>query len=445
MNRFDRYKQLLEPFISFESISTDPQHKDEMLKTADWLNQLFTNHGFTSEIWDRGAMNPVVYGHYQVSDPKADTVLIYGHYDVQPASTEDGWTSQPFRLVERSGRLYGRGVVDNKGQVLIHIAAVIELIETGRLTHNVIFMLEGDEETGGENMRPLLKAHRPKLTADHIIISDGDIPYRPTIEVGLRGCFNLSIKYITASNNLHSGIFGGGVPNAAQELSKLIAGFYDADQRITLPGFYDDVDAITTAQRAASKALYKGIDRLREISGIKQTLTNRDYDYVTATGLAPSLEVTGIESGYTGSGFANIIPGEARANLNIRTVSSQNSQQLAREMVRSIKQRTPSYVEVECEIDGVADAIKLSTDTPVITHTQELLKQAYGTEALFSYCGGTMPMVEDFKAVLGADSLLVSLGNDDCNMHGVDENFDIELIKKALEFSTLFFSRPIPK
>lgn len=435
------YQQLLEPLIAFKSISTDPAYLDEINKTADWLAALFAKNGFTTALWRHGNSNPVVYARYNIDQPAARTILVYGHYDVQPAARTDGWACDPFTLQERGDRLYGRGVVDNKGQTLIHIATVLKLIESNELAHNVIFLIEGDEESGSVGMREIVKHHQSDLTCDHIVVSDGEIPYRPIIEVGLRGSIDLEIVYRTAKNSLHSGLYGGGVPNAAQELSNLLAGFYDRKQKITIPGFYDGVDPITKDQQAASEALFTGIARFKEITGIEKPLTPEGYDFLVATGLLPTLQVTGLESGYTGDGFATIIPAEARANINIRSVSSQNPDRLFKAVTKAIRDRTPEYVNFEINGDVTCDAMKLETDTPALRHVQSLLKQAFGQTPLLSYCGGSMPVMIDFKNTLGQEPLLVSLGNNDCNMHGVDENFSKELLLKGLAFSNLLFSR----
>ncbi|HUC87473.1 MAG TPA: M20/M25/M40 family metallo-hydrolase [Candidatus Saccharimonadales bacterium] len=443
MSALDTYKQLLAEFVAFPSISTDSAYSSEITKTAGWLVKLLEGHGFAAETWSAPGINPVVYGRYEVSDPKAATILVYGHYDVQPADEADGWQSAPFSLAERHNRLFGRGVVDNKGQILVHIATVAELIKSKQLAHNIIFLIEGNEETGSTGLSKLLQDHHEQLISDHILISDGEIPYRPTIEASLRGGFNLRIHYRTAKTNLHSGIYGGGIPNAAQELSQLLGSLYDSHKRLTVPGFYDDVDAITSKQTAATEQLFVGKDRLQEITGAQSTLHHRDYPYGIATSLLPSLEVSGVQSGYTGAGFANIIPAEAEARLNVRIVASQRTHKVYSLLEDYIHKQTPAYVDCEVEMDMACEPIKLVIDSPIVTHTRKLLHQAYGKQPLFAYSGGSIPIVSDFKALFGKDCLLVNLGNDDCNMHGIDENFEIGLLEKGLAFSQLFFSQPI--
>ncbi len=434
------YLDLLKPLLAFKSVSTDTGFSGEMEKTAAWLKDLLEGRGFAVELWRDEKINPVVYARYEVS-AEAPTTLVYGHYDVQPAHKEDGWQSEPFELHRREKRLYGRGVVDNKGQVLIHIATVLKLIESDELAHNVIFLIEGNEETGSTELGTVLKRYRDKLACEHILVSDGAIPYRPTIEASLRGGCNLKIRYTTATNNLHSGIYGGGVPNAALELSRLVASFYDEQHRVTIPGFYDGVTP-TAEQRATAHDLYMGDKRLKAVTGVKQPLTEPGYDFGAAVGLRPTLQVSGITGGYTGQGFANIIPATAEVRLNVRIVAPQDSVKVYELIAKTVKGRTPSYVDYEITLDMPNAPVYLAIDTPAVKHVRSLLEQAYGTEPALSYSGGSIPIVGELQGLLKVDPLLINLGNDDCNMHGVDENFEIGLLEKGLTFSELFFSQP---
>jgi acetylornithine deacetylase/succinyl-diaminopimelate desuccinylase-like protein len=442
MSLLEDYLELLEPFIGFRSVSTDPSFAEALKQTADWLGGMFERHGFRVEHWAAAGLNPVVYARYAV-EATAPTVLVYGHYDVQPAARSDGWQTDPFKLRRRQERLYGRGVVDNKGQVLIHIATVLELIAAGRLAYNVIFLIEGNEETGSTGLATLLRQHKTDLSCDHVLVSDGEIPYRPAIEASLRGGFNVKLRYTTASNNLHSGIYGGGVPNAAQELSRLLGSLYDDHYRVTIPGFYDDVESVSAKQQAAAKALYVGDKRLQEVTGVKRPLTEPGYEFGAAVGLRPTLQVTGLKAGYIGEGFANIVPASAEAWINVRLTAHQKTAAVYRLIEEAVATRTPEYVSWEMDQDMANEPIQLATDTPLVHHTQRLLQEAYGVETVFLHSGGSIPIVQELRELLETDPLLVALGNDDCNMHGVDENFDLDLLKKGLDFSQRFFSQPL--
>src|SRR3989344_5378141 len=250
------YKSLLSEFVSFKSVSTDKAYISEIQKTVKWLEKLFSERGFSVEVIKGTRCNPVVFASYETESAK-ETVLVYGHYDVQPANKSDGWEKEPFWLNEKKGKLYARGVVDNKGQVLIHIFTVFELIKTQEIKYDVKFLIEGNEETSNDELADIIKKNKSKLKADYVLISDGEIPYKPSIEYSLRGGFNVTLKYITAKNNLHSGIFGGAIPSASYELSKFLAKLYDKNNKVSIPGFYVGVDRITGEQVKSNKKLLK--------------------------------------------------------------------------------------------------------------------------------------------------------------------------------------------
>jgi acetylornithine deacetylase/succinyl-diaminopimelate desuccinylase-like protein len=436
-----KYIEMLSQFVSFKSISTDPAYKPEILKTVNWLEKQFVDKGFIVEKWQGPKSNPVVFATY-IADKSYETVLVYGHYDVQPAEKEDGWDSDPYQLAQRKGRLYARGVVDNKGQILVHIVSVFEAIANSSLKYNVKFLIEGNEETSNEDLGKLLKKNKVKAKADYILLSDGEIPFgRPVVEYSLRGGFNLKVKYTTAKNNLHSGLFGGAVPNAAVELSKFLSKIHDSNGNVLLPNFMSGVDEITKAQLRDDKALIKDIKGLYEMTGVKRLTLPKGIDFYTRVGLMPTVQVTGIKSGYIGDGYSNIVPNTAEARINFRTVKSQNNEKILEAFKKFVDKNTPKYVDYEITHTEPYESIKVDITAPKVAEVKELLKQAYGETALTKPVGGGLPVVSDFKDQLGLDTLLVSLGNDDCNMHGVNENFDAVLVEKALRFSKLFFNK----
>jgi acetylornithine deacetylase/succinyl-diaminopimelate desuccinylase-like protein len=437
---FDTYIKLLKEYVSFKSISTDLAFKNEMQNTVEWLTLVFKEYGFTVETWKTELANPVVYAKYIV-DPKAETVLVYGHYDVQPAEKADGWTDEPFDLSVRKGKLFARGVVDNKGQNLIHIVTVGELIRQGKLKYNVIFMIEGNEETSNPEMTKLVLQKKAKLKTDHIIISDGEIiGNTPTIEASLRGGFNMTIQVQTAPSNLHSGIFGGTIPNSANELSKVLAGLFDKNNKVTVPGFYDGVPTISSATKKVLRSI-KTDKEIMKLAGVKALTPEKGLDHFTQTGLRPTLQVTGIKTGYIGEGYANIVPANAEARINVRCVGKQNPEKVFKMISAQLKKQLPSYVKTTITRTECSDPVVVDVESKTAKKVRTLLKKAYGKEPIVHYVGGGIPIVSDYKKTLGKDTLLISLGNDDCNMHGIDENFTVDLVKKGLKFSELFFSK----
>jgi acetylornithine deacetylase/succinyl-diaminopimelate desuccinylase-like protein len=436
-----QFKKLLTEYVALKSISTDPAYKAEMVKTADWLMDYLKQFGFKTQLIRYGAeMNDVVFAEY-TADPTFETVLVYGHYDVQPASKSDGWDSEPFDLVEKNGKLIARGVVDNKGQNLIHVFTVCELIRDGKLGYNVKFMIEGNEETSSPDMPFLVEKYKDLLKADYIMVSDGEIVgSTPTLEASLRGGFNFKITLTTAKNNMHSGLAGGVAPSAAHELSRLIAKLYDSKNKVTVPGFYDGVPKITADELRNTKKTGTEAE-VKKLLGIKGLVSEKGLNPYAQIGLRPTLQVTGIKTGYIGDGYSNIIPATAEARINIRLVGSQKPKKIYKTITSYIKKLLPTYVSVVFEETTMNDPVKLDISKPKFVEVRNMLKKAYKKEPLIKYVGGSIPIVADFKTVLGRDTLLVSLGNDDCNMHGVHENYRIDLIEKGLAFSRMFFEK----
>jgi len=439
---YNAYLKLLRECIMLKSISTDPEFTAEMQKTADWFHHQFINNGFTSELVE-GFGNPIVLASFIVNK-QAPTILVYGHYDVQPAAKDDGWSIDPFHLTEHNGRLVGRGIVDNKGQVLIHIATIFHLIQTKSLTSNVIFMIEGNEETGSPLLESFVRAHASKLTSDYILISDGEtIADYPVIEAGFRGVVNATITLRTLKTDVHSGLMGGVAPSAAHEGARLIATFHDAQNRVCVLGFYDHVVEPTVPQLKNNSAIPFSLDDYEKITGSKHVFSESKYDIYTQTGLRPALEVTGLFAGYTGVGYRNSIPGTCLIKLNARLVDGQKPEDLQKALERHVKKHLPSYVSYTIEFSESAPAVTIDTFDPIFGTISTILSTVSGKKVLYKYVGGSIPIVATFKEVLRKPVLSVPLANDDCNMHGADENFQTDYIKRGLDFSKHLFSTQI--
>jgi len=438
MDTFENYLHLLKKIISFKSISTDITFKKEMSKTANFLKGLFKENGFKVKLLSHPNLNPVVLANYYFND-SLPTLLIYGHYDVQPASEEE-WGSNPFQLRQENGRLYGRGVVDNKGQILIHIASAFELIKVKKLGYNLKFFIEGNEETGSiEELVELMKKNRSLLKADYILISDGElVGKKPTIEASFRGGFNARLEYTVAKTDVHSGIYGGAVTNAIQQLSTLINKLVDENNQIKLPGFYNDVDEITLEEIQNNQKLFKMAGDPSEEAGFKKLRLAKGDDFYTATGLYPTIQVTGIKGGYIGDGFANIVPARAEARFNFRLVSSQKSRQIYEQFARFVKENTPADVEYHLEAVGFHEPVKLNVNQPIFNRARKILEEVYQPPILYHYVGGAIPFIGTVKEMFGVDSISVGLANQDCHMHGVNENFRLDLVEKGLKFSYRF-------
>ena len=435
---YEQYLSILKEFIAIKSVSTDPKYADQIQRAAKFLNDLLTTYGFKTQIIT-GYGNPLVYAEYKI-DPKAPTILVYGHYDVQPANAQEGWYADPFTLYQKNNRLYARGVVDNKGQHLIHIMGVYANIAQDTLKYNVKFVIEGEEETGSGGITRFIKENKDKVSADTILISDGEMPYKPMISVSFRGTVNLSIRIKTAKNTVHSGLYGGVVPSASVEAAKLIARLYNDEYGINIPEFYEGKPSPTPTEVKHSKLVNPYKKKLFKQLGFKRTFTREYPNEALALGFDTTATPTGLSSGYTGKGYANIIPHTAEIKFNLRIPYGQDPKKVAKAFVQGLKRLVPNYVQIEGgEIDDIAYPVKVDITSKWHKKAENLLQQVYQSEVLYDYCGATLPIVYDIKTTLKQDPLLVSLANDDCNMHGVNENYHIDLIKKGLKFSVEWF------
>ncbi len=437
---YNKYLDLAKQFISFKSISTDTAFKDEIEKTANWLENLFRTFNFKTKIF-RGYGNPIVYASFVV-DPNFETVLIYGHYDVQPAKKEDGWDSDPFSLIQRDERLFARGIVDNKGQVLIHIITILELIKSKSLKYNVKFLIEGDEETGGTGISKLLQEKSDTFKSDIVLVSDGEIPYKPMITVSFRGLIETTMRLKTANNNLHSGLFGGAVPNASEEASKIVARLTNENYLSNISNFYDGLISPSSEEIDKGKMMDEIKAKFLKTLGVKKFFKGKRASLTERIGFDTMITVTGFKSGYIGDGYSNIIPNFAEVKFNGRIGHGHRAKDILEKFEKFILSSVPDYVEIKfVDNETMADPIKIDISTEQAQETIKLLEKVYKSEVLFDFCGAIVPVVGDFQKYLNVEPLVISLGNEDCNMHGVDENFHIDLIKKGLEFSRKFFEK----
>lgn len=440
MINFNEYKKLVAEFVKFQSVSTDAKYFIEIKKTVSWLKKLLESNEFRTEIWEAKNINPVLFADHKTAD-NAKTILIYGHYDVQPAKSQEGWNSNPFELKTNSRKMFARGIVDNKGQILIHIATAINLIKKKKIKYNLKFLIEGNEETGNDELANLMKKNKKKLISDILLVSDGELTNnKPTIEVSLRGGFNCTLKFTTGKNNVHSGIFGGAIPNAATEMARFLAKLINPDNSISYKDFYKNVNKITPLELKNNKKLAIESKNINKLAGVKSLVGPKGMDFYTITGLMPTIQITGIKTGYIDDGYANIVPNTAEVRLNFRIVASQKASEVAKDFKKFVKNNTPKYVKFDLSFTGLHEPVKINVDNPYIKNVENILSQVYKTQINRKNVGGAIPFVGDAKKILGLDTILVPLANEDCNMHGANENFDIDLAKKALEFSEKLLS-----
>jgi acetylornithine deacetylase/succinyl-diaminopimelate desuccinylase-like protein len=431
------YQSLLKEFISFKTVSTDMAYQKEMSKVVVWLTKHFKAHGFSVSILKGTHSNPVVCASYTV-DKTAKTVLVYGHYDVQPAEKKDGWNTDPFVLTKKGDTFIARGVVDNKGQILAHMVGVFDAIKSKSLAYNVKFIIEGNEESGNPDLKKLLQKNKKALQADFILISDSEmVGTYPTLETSFRGGGNIRVSYMTASNDRHSGLFGGAIPNATLELAQLVAKLKKNNQ-VAVPGFYAGVIEATQKIKDEHKKL-SALQPVKRLAGVKVLCTEEGISPCEQIGMRPTIEVSGFNSGYTGCGFKNIVPAKAEARINVRTVHQQNTEAVIKSVVEFIRKETPAYVDLHIEYESHGDPVFLDFTHEHVVDVKRHMTNVYQKEVLHKSGGGSIPVVADFVEVFKKPIAMVSLCNDDCNMHGVDENFNEYHLTKALQFTHQFW------
>ncbi len=434
------YRQLLSEFLSFKSVSTDPQFLPEIEKTVAWLKETFERNGFSVHVV-HGYDNPLVVATY-MADPSFKTVLVYGHYDVQPADQAEGWSADPFTLTEKNNRLYGRGVIDNKGQVLVHMVNVFQAIQGKTLGYNVAFMLEGNEETGSPLLASFIEKHKDLLRSDFVLLSDGEISGNaPNAEIGFRGVFNSTLTISVGTTDLHSGLYGGAAPNAIHELSKVISRFYDPANKLADQGLYTGSAPITPEIVENNKRISFSLAEYQKTTGRKVFFTQDGLDIFTRVGLLPSIEVTGIQSGYTGEGYRNAIPYRAMAKINVRLSPTQDPEAVFAAFKKFIAGIVPSYVDWDLSFDQYNQGVFLETHNEYVARAQAVLERVWAKPVLRKYVGGSLPIITYFAQMLHAPVVSIPLVNEDCAMHAADENFDLTYWDKAMAFSKQFFSK----
>ena len=421
-----RVSDLLE-FLKFPSVSTQSEHIVDMIACAEWLREKFVSLGFQADVRQTGG-HPAVIARTP-PDPSRPTVLIYGHYDVQPPEPLEEWKTPPFEPTIRDGRIYARGSTDNKGQIMAHVLGVGELLAgAGKLPANVVFLVEGEEEIGSDNLGSFLDKHRSELDCDVIVISDtGMVAHGyPTLTFSLRGIAALEFRVHGPTQDLHSGVFGGAVMNPATAAARLIASLHDADGRIAIEGFYDDVRAMFDWERDAAAALPITDADICALAGVSELAGEPGFTSIERLGARPTAEVNGMGGGYQGEGTKTVLPREAFAKLTFRLVPNQRSEDILRLVEAHLNARCPKGVRLEILPGHCGEPYYMDPNSLYGKAALRALQQVFGRKPALMREGGSIPIVTTFKKILGADSLLLALASPDCHAHSPNENFPLE-------------------
>jgi acetylornithine deacetylase/succinyl-diaminopimelate desuccinylase-like protein len=413
-------------FLRFPSVSTDPACRDDVSACGEWLYKKFVSIGLFAEV--RGTPgHPVIFAR---SEPRPDrrTVLIYGHYDVQPAVPLDLWTSPPFEPRLTDGIITARGAADNKGQIMAHILGVeTALSAREELPVNVIFVVEGEEEIGSPNLAAFLSQHAGELRCDVVVISDSTMigPGIPTLTYGLRGIGCIEVRVTGPAADLHSGIYGGAVQNPITALARMLGTLHDSNGRIVVEGFADAVEPLQDWERTAWAGLPLTDARLLEITGAPALYGEPGFAPLERMWARPTIEANGIGGGYQGEGTKTVIPREAFAKLTFRLVPKQTGLAAMRQVGAHLRQNAPPGVKVEIVEGHHGDPYLTDPHSGFGKAAQRALMATFGREVALIREGGSIPIVQSFKEILGVDTLLLGLALPDCRAHSPNENFPV--------------------
>ncbi len=429
--------ELLFEFLRFPSVSTDPARRDAVAACAAWLVGKLQGFGLTAELHPTDG-HPIVVAR-NTHQPGRRTVLIYGHYDVQPEDPVAEWTSAPFEPVLRDGVIFARGSTDNKGQILAHILGVAETLKAkSDLPVNLIFLIEGEEEIGSKHLAQFLETHREKLRCDVIAVSDTGMVARgvPTFTYGLRGIAALEVKVTGPKTDLHSGIYGGAVMNPVTALARLLATLHDENGHVAVPGFYDSVEALATWEREAWAKLPFGDPQISEVTGVPQLFGEAGYTTLERTWARPTIEVNGIGGGFQGVGTKTVLPKEAFAKLTFRLVPNQTPAQAIDKVSAHLRAHCPPAVRLEITPGHGGEPYATDPHSLFGQAAQRALHRSFPGSALALIReGGSIPIINTFKRILGVDTLLLGLALPDCAAHGPNENFPVENFEAGIRLN----------
>ena len=431
-------KELID-FISIPSVSAKSEHKEDIQRAAHWLEAKLTALGFTVEL-SAEVGYPVVYAEKIVS-PQAPTVLVYGHYDVQPAEPLELWDSPPFQPTVRDGYLYARGASDDKGQIFAHIAAIEEL--GSDLAVNVKFVIEGEEEISSVNLPAFVRQNAHRLQADALLISDGSLfaPGVPSLDSGLRGMVYMEVLLEGAVRDLHSGVYGGAVPNPIHAAAWMIGHLKGEDGRILIPGYYDRVRTLLDLERSMWQQLPFDEAEFAASIGIDATPGEPGFSVLERRWARPTLDVNGIWGGYQGEGAKTVIPAKAGFKFSMRLVPDQDPQEIQAAVEAYLQQILPEGYRMQVIAHGTGKPVLTDLHSRPMQAAAKALELAWGKPAIFTREGGSIPIVADFQEALPHTAVvLMGMGLASDNLHAPNERFALENFEKGIAASRHFFS-----
>jgi acetylornithine deacetylase/succinyl-diaminopimelate desuccinylase-like protein len=442
-DNYPRFREELFAFLRIPSVSARSEHAADCRHAATWFADRVGAIGMKAEVLETGG-HPAVIGEWRGAREGAPTVLVYGHYDVQPVEPLDLWTSPPFEPTTRDGRIYARGSVDDKGQLYLHVKAIeAHLAANGTLPVNVIVLAEGEEEVGSEHLAAFVETHKQRLAADCVVISDSSMFAEgiPSLLSSLRGLAYFQVDVRGPAQDLHSGIYGGAVVNPAMALARMLSTMHDADGRVAIPGFYDDVlDWPADVRRGFAELPFNESEFRRDV-GAPDLGGEAGYSILERLWIRPTCEVNGLLSGYTGEGAKTVLPATAMAKVSCRLVPDQTPAKVEALMDAHLKRVAPAGVTVKVTHLHGGMPWRGELSGPFVEAARSALHETFGREPVVTGEGGSIPVVGDFQRILGAPVLLIGFGLPGENAHAPDEWMSEENYRKGIEAITRLWER----
>lgn len=439
-----RFLSELKDLLRIPSISTLPEHKSDVQRAAEFIASELRRIGMENVEIIPTAGHPLIYADW-LHAPGKPMVLCYSHYDVQPPDPLNEWTTPPFEPTERNQNLYARGAVDDKGQLYMHVKAAEALMKSdGKLPLNVRFLIEGEEEVGGESIAKFIREHSARLRADFALISDTEMfaPDLPTLCVGLRGMVYTELQAQGAKTDLHSGMYGGAAPNPMEALARIISRLKDDSGRVLIPGFYDRVQKPSGDELKAWKSLPFDEEHYRKTEvGSKELTGEAGYSVMERTWARPTLEVHGMPGGFTGAGAKTVIPARASAKVSMRLVPDQRPDEIFKRYSDYVNSLVAKGIELKIKQFSMADPIVVKTDNKYVQAATEAMKEVFGKETVYIRSGGSIPIVADFEKHLKIPSVMMGFGLPDDNLHAPNEKFHIPNFYRGIESLIRFFQK----
>lgn len=442
----DRFLEELLDLLRIPSVSADPKYKADVRKMAEATAEHLKKAGADQvEVFDTPG-HPIVYGEKLVN-PKAPTVLVYGHYDVQPADPLELWVSPPFEPVVKKtalhpqGAIFARGACDDKGQMFMHVKAFEAMMKENYLPCNIKFMIEGEEEVGSKHLEEFCKANKKKLACDVVLVSDTSIINNdtPSLTVGLRGLCYMEVEVTGPNRDLHSGVYGGAVANPINVLCDLISSLHDKKRRITVEGFYDDIEKVSSKERKLMNQVPFSEKEFKKDLGVEELLGESGYTPIEHTGIRPTLDVNGMWGGYIGEGAKTVLPSKAYAKISMRLVPNQDPEKIEKLFIKHFQKIAPKYVQVKVTAHHGGHPVVTPTNSPEYKAAEKAMEKAFGKKPVPQRGGGSIPIIAMFDQVLKAKSILMGFGLDSDAIHSPNEHYGLFNYYKGISTIPYFY------